>query len=81
MFIFIFHFGKLLKDVRVDFCTKSAMPRYFNIDRYRRSKNGLISIQILAFDTNTTVFPNGNMHSQDIFKFVNFIYHEYEVKM
>ena len=29
------------------------MTRYFNIDRYRRQKYGLISIHILVFDTNT----------------------------
>ena len=29
------------------------MTRYFNIDRYRRRKYGLISIYILLFDTNT----------------------------
>ena len=30
------------------------MTRYFNIDRYRKQKYGLISIYILLFDTNTT---------------------------
>ena len=34
---------------------KHLMPRYFNIDRYRNSKYGLISIYIFVFDTNTTV--------------------------
>ena len=30
------------------------MTRYFNIDRYKRQKYGLISMHILLFDTNTT---------------------------
>ena len=38
---------------------KHLMHRYFNIDRYGRQKYGLISICILLFDTNTSIF-NGS---------------------
>ena len=41
------------------------MPQYFNIDRYRRQKYGLISICILLFDTNTTPWANTGLFRRE----------------